>query len=155
MDQDEFRQTYREYNESNCVFEKSVLTNECQCSQVNKFCIAEREGAHCRDSEARELCVEFLELMREQTRFALRTNSDKGILPHGKAIRIQVGGLRGVLAALNDQQTPPKIVPNVHGALVQAVEQFGSLEKLPYPSLMQHVSAYQGKVRSRRNKKKD
>jgi len=52
MDQDIFRRTYREVNERFCAFEKGVLTNNCECSQAERFCIAEREGVHCRADAA-------------------------------------------------------------------------------------------------------
>ena len=45
MDQDIFRRTYKEVNERFCAFEKGVLTNNCNCSQAEKFCIAERTGS--------------------------------------------------------------------------------------------------------------
>jgi hypothetical protein len=48
MDQDAFRQTYQDINERFCAFEKAILTLQCQCSEAHKFCIAEREGVHCK-----------------------------------------------------------------------------------------------------------
>ena len=95
MDQDAFRKTYHEVNQVFCAFEKSVLTNECQCSQAERFCIAEREGVHCRAEDRQARCLKWLELLREQARFALRAEEQRQLLPHGKAIRLQVGGMRG------------------------------------------------------------
>ena len=57
MDQDLFRQTYREVNEVFCAFEKSVLTNECSCHLAERFCIAEREGVHCRERRSQTRCL--------------------------------------------------------------------------------------------------
>ena len=158
MDQDLFRQTYREVNEVYCAFEKSVLTNECRCSLAERFCIAEREGVHCQSEESQARCLTWLELLREQARFALRTEEERRLLPHGKAIRLQVGGMRGLLKLLNgasenDTSTTDKTeIADVDGALAQAEERFGALEHLPFSEVMRDVAAYQVRKRSRRRR---
>ena len=153
MDQDAFRTTYKQVNERFCAFEKSVLTNQCQCSQAEKFCIAEREGVHCKIDEGQARCLEILDNLREQARFALRNSNDsQRILPHGKAIRIQVGGMRGIFHALNPDSEIPTPVPDINDTLLQALEQFGNFTDLPYSQVMQQIAAYQVKKRSRRKK---
>lgn len=153
MDQDAFRETYREVNERFCAFEKSILTNACGCSQAERFCIAEREGVHCRSDEARQRCLRVLELLRDQARFALRTRQEKAGLPHGKAMRIQVGGMRGIRALIEPGAEDPDAIPDVAALLSRAETQFGGLEALPYSRIMPHVSAYRGRPRrARRNR---
>jgi hypothetical protein len=153
MDQDAFRKTYRDVNERACLFEKSVLTNQCQCSQAERFCIAEREGVHCLSDEAQARCDEALALLREHARFALRASEDKAILPHGKAMRIQVGGLRGIRALLEPDVDDPLAVPDVAGILLQAIERYRELAGIPYSEVMPSIAAYQGKTRARRRKR--
>ncbi len=130
MDQDAFRRTYRDVNERSCAFEKSVLTNQCGCSQAARFCIAEREGVRCGSAEGHRQCLEVLALLRDAARFALRSNPTEGTLAHGKAMKIQVGGLRGIRAAIDAR--------------------FGALDRLPFSEIMQHVAAYRGKTRAKR-----
>ena len=152
MDQDAFRKTYREINERECVFEKSLLSRHCGCSQAKKVCIAEREGIHCLSDEAQEQCIELLENLRKQARFALKSNNDKEVLPHGKAMRLQVGGLRGLYLAVHDEDdTPPQCVEDIHGLINQAKAQFDGLDNLPYQLLIQQVAAYQGRQRGPKN----
>lgn len=147
MDQDTFRRSYREINERACVYEKSLLTRQCGCSQANKVCIAEREGVHCVSDQAQTQCIELLERLRKQARFALKSNDEKGVLPHGKAMRLQVGGLRGLFLALNpDSEEPPKCIDDVYDLINRAKEAFGGLENLPYQTLIQQVAAYQGRI---------
>jgi hypothetical protein len=150
MDQDAFRRTYRDVNERHCAYEKSVLTNECKCSQAERFCIAEREGVRCGSDEAQAQCLEVLALLREAARFALRSASEEGVLPHGKAMKVQVGGLRGIRAALEPDATASAPIDDVHGLLCRAREAFGGLAALPYSEIMREVAAYQVKKRSRR-----
>lgn len=150
MDQDAFRRTYRDVNERFCAYEKSILTNECQCSEAERFCIAEREGVHCGSDDAQEQCLEVLTLLREASRFALKASGDEGMLPHGKAMKIQVGGLRGIRAVLEPDVPAGDPIPDVHGLLCQARASFDDLANLPFSQIMQQVAAYQVKKRSRR-----
>jgi len=155
MDQDAFRQTYREVNACFCAYEKSVLTNQCECSQAERFCIAEREGVHCGSDEAQAQCLALQEVLREHARFALKATStpQKKLLPHGKAIRIQVGGLRGLYQVLHPDQPLPPIIQDIYQLVNEAKTRFGSFESLPFPQIMQQITAYQGRPRSRRRRR--
>ncbi|MCG8055680.1 MAG: hypothetical protein JAY94_08315 [Candidatus Thiodiazotropha endolucinida] len=149
MDQDAFRRTYREMNERFCAYEKSLLSRHCDCSQAKKICIAEREGVHCISDEANAQCLELLENLRHQARFALKSNNDNEVLPHGKAMRLQVGGLRGLFSVLYPDQTTPEVIEDVFQLISRAKAEFNSLDNLPFQTLIQHVSAYQGRRRLR------
>ena len=153
MDNEAFRKTYRDVNERFCVFEKSVLTNQCACSRAQRFCIAEREGVRCGSDAARAQCLALLKLLREQSRFALKTAANLPTLPHGKAIRVQVGGLRGLHAVLNPDQPPPGFIADVHGIVEAARVAFNGLENMPFQEIIKHIAAYKGRKRiSRRDK---
>jgi hypothetical protein len=147
MDQDAYRRTYREMNERFCAYEKCLLAQQCLCSQAKKICIAEREGVHCLSDEAQNQCLELQAALRQQARFALKTNNDRAVLPHAQAMRLQVGGLRGLHAALFPDLPLPTRIDDVNGLISQARETYGSLENLPFQTLIQHVSAYQGRRR--------
>lgn len=153
MDQDAFRQTYREVNKVYCAFEKSVLTNQCACSKAERFCIAEREGVHCRSQPAQQRCIRWLELLREHARFALRADEERRLLPHGKAMRLQVGGLRGLLSLLTTNGQTPGVIENVYATLEDAEQRFGQLESLPFSAIMREVAAYQVRRRSGRSRR--
>lgn len=155
VDQDAFRQTYREVNEQFCAYEKSILTNQCGCSQAERFCIAEREGVHCKSKAAQGQCLALQKVLREHARFALKATStpEKRLLPHGKAIRIQVGGLRGLFQVLNPNQPLPPVIPDIQQLVTQAKARYGSLDNLPFPQIMQQITAYQGRPRSRRRQR--
>jgi hypothetical protein len=149
MDQDAFRETYREVNENFCAFEKSVLINQCNCSKAERFCIAEREGVHCLSEEGQARCLDALSILRDHATFALRELTE-GKLPHGKAMRVQVGGMRGLNKLLNGDDTQ---VPDVDAILQAAIERWGSLEQLPFSEIMPSIAAYKGKTRARRRQK--
>ena len=154
MDQDAFRRTYRQVNECFCAFEKAVLTGHCQCSEAHKFCIAEREGVHCNSDRDQQQCLQLLDILRTQARFALRASAAEhnNLLPHGKAIRIQVGGLRGLHAALHPGEPVPARIDDVAALVRRSRQHFGSLEQLPFSQIMQQIAAWQPRIRSRRRK---
>ena len=152
MDNEAFRDTYRAINERYCPYEKAILTNNCACSKAQKFCIAEREGVHCASDEGQARCIEALEILRQQARFALKATRDSAVLPHGKAMRVQVGGLRGIHVALHPDVPPPVKIAEVYGLLLQAVERFGALGSLPFQVVIQQIAAYQGRPKSRGRK---
>ena len=150
MDQDAFRSTYREVNERFCAFEKSVLTNQCNCSQAERFCIAEREGVHCKSDEGQTRCLEVLDTLRGKAKFALKTDDkSRRTLPHGKAIRIQVGGMRGIYLALYPDQEIPECIADIDAILLAILAKFESFERLPFSRIMQQIAAYEVKKRSR------
>ena len=149
MDQAAFRETYREVNENFCAFEKSVLINQCNCSKAERFCIAEREGVHCLSEEGQARCLDALSILRDHATFALRELTE-GKLPHGKAMRVQIGGMRGLNKLLNGDDTQ---VPDVDAILQAAIQRWGSLEQLPFSEIMPSIAAYKGKTRARRRQK--
>lgn len=105
----------------------------------------------CLETMDQARCLEILDLLREQARFALRTdNNSQKILPHGKAIRIQVGGMRGIFHALNPGQSIPDPIPDIDNLLLQALDTFANFSSLPYSKIMQQIAAYKVKQRSRR-----
>ena len=145
MDNEIFRKTYREVNERFCPYEKSILTNQCLCTEAKRFCIAEREGVHCLSDEAQQQCLEYLEVLRRHARFTLRSNDDRSALPHAKAMRIQVGGLRGIHRVLHPAEDTPQPVPDIYGLIGEARDRFGGLDNLPFQEIIKEVAAYQGR----------
>ncbi len=154
MDQETFRQTYREINERDCVYEKAVLTNQVGCRHAERFCIAEREGLTCHSAEGRERCRRWLDRVREETRFALKTAADGGHRPlgHGKAIAAQVGGLRGLYLVLYPDAVPPATIADVDALLNEAVARHSGFEAIDMAPVVRQVAAYKIKKRARRRR---
>ncbi len=150
MDNEAFRRTYRAINERFCPFEKSILTNHCGCSRARRFCIAEREGINCGSDAAQARCRELLELLRRQARFALKTRDEQTALPHAKAMRVQVGGLRGLHAVIKPDAPVPGTIEDIDGIIEAALDRYHTLAALPYQPIIRRIAAYQGRKRSRR-----
>ena len=153
MDEKEFKSTLQSLNPLPCIFEKTILSRNgnCQCSV--KYNVAEREIAGCKSREAQMDCLALLNLLRENAVFALRIQGISGRLPHTKAIRLQVGGLRGLKAALLPEQMEDPHIDNIHSLLQQAKGKFGDLHSLPYQQIIKSIAAYKGRRRSSRRKR--
>jgi hypothetical protein len=89
--------------------------------------------------------VKLLELLRAQARFALRTTDGQSALPHAKAMRVQVGGLRGLHAAVHPEDAIPNAIDDVDAIVEAALAQFGDLKALPFQVIVQQITAYRGR----------
>lgn len=147
MDHDRFRDTYREMNERACRFEKSVLAGHCRCAEAERFNLAEREGVHCKSDLGHDQCEELVIQLRQQSRFTLKLNSGDEVLPHNKAMRLQVGGMRGLYLVVTGETDLPPQIENINGLIAEAIANFGSLDQLPYQEIIKQISAYKGRGR--------
>lgn len=150
MDQEMFRQAYQAINERFCPYEKTLLTRNGDCSRAERFCIAEREGVRCNDDAAQARCEAFLALARQNARFALKATDQRTALPHAKAMRVQVGGLRGLQVALTPDRPAPVHIPDIDRLLAEASARFGDLATAPFQPIIQQIAAFQGRKRSGR-----
>ena len=145
MDEEAYRQIYREVNDRQCLYEKAILATHCACSQMRKICLAEREAAHCESDAARGRCEQYLAALRRAMRFALKSSDEGSSLPHAKAMRLQVGGMRGLYRALHPGQEPRTPIPDVHALLLQGLERWKRFENFPYDIIIHEVAAWEGR----------
>jgi hypothetical protein len=154
VDQNLFRETLLELNDRPCAFEKAIFSGLCRCNQAERFNLAEREGVHCHRAESQGRCLRMLELLRQQARFALKISNDHATLPHNKALRLQVGGLRGLrMVVEGEERVTALMIDDVDGLMQQASDRYGDLESLPFGALIKEIAAYKG--RRRRSDRKD
>ncbi len=149
MDHDALRQTYQQLNERACVYEKALLSGLCNCRLAERFNLAEREGIHCHLDSAQQRCERLLELLRERARFALKLTHEHDILLHSKAMRLQIGGLRGLYRVIENAPEIPILIGDVNHLVEQAEERYNGLENLPFQELIKEIAAYKGRQRLR------
>ncbi|MCP5416750.1 MAG: hypothetical protein H6965_06640 [Chromatiaceae bacterium] len=150
MDQDAYHKVYRELNQLGCLFEKGILSGQCNCSRAAKFYLAEREGVHCSSSQGQHRCAELLDLLIAHARFAIKSATQSSVLPHAKVMRIQIGGLKGLYLLLHQVDRPPAVVDDIYLLVEQAANRFNGLDRLPFSEIIRQVAAYQGRIRRSR-----
>ena len=142
MDEKEFKKTYRDVNEAPCVFAKAILRRCARCSRSQKLFIAEREAVACKSPGARQRCAEVLEVLHNKAIFALRLPHPEVVLPHGKELKVQCGGMIGLQQALLDSEQPAEVVEDIHDLLEEAVDDYGDVESLPYGEVVRGITGF-------------
>lgn len=145
MDQDAFRDTYREANIRGCAFEKSVQNGRCRCSHSETICIAERQGIGCDNDERQQLCLELLEVLRHQSRFALKIHDEHMPLMHSASLRVQIGGLRGLHSALYPDDEIPAMIADISELVADAKERWDGFDELPFQAIIKQIAAFEGR----------
>jgi len=148
MEEDEYKAAYNEIAVIRCEFEKTLTNNLGQCSLSKHFLLAGREGYACKSDKSAAICSEYLEKLRAHSRFLLKLQRAGEPLPHNMEIRVQSGGLQGLMKLLN-----PRLDDLIAGDIVdivsQAVSLYGSLEELPYSDIVQSVAGTKVRKRSK------
>lgn len=153
MDENEYRTAYHGLNTQRCVFEKSILTLNCNCRLHEKFNLAEREGIRCTDIEAQKNCSVFLNESRSKARFALHLTEIVGnLLPHSKEIQVQKGALLGLQPELPN--LPATEITDIYSVIEKALAFCnGDISQFPYEQLIPSISHHPARPkRSRRRK---
>ena len=136
--EDAYRDARKSINPTPCAFEKAVLARCVACELADKHLLAERETINCHDPEAQKTCTELRKALRTHSAFTLKISSLNGPVPHGKEIKAQCGGLKGLQQAMSG--TPE--VADARKLVLDALAQYGDLESLPYTEIVQTVSQF-------------
>lgn len=147
MDETEYRTAYQDINPTRCVYEKAINSRVCNCSRAKRFNLADREGVSCLSPQAQKICVELMNGLREKARFVLQQTSIDGPLPHNAEIKIQNGGIKGLVKSLKDTNYDEQDIFQVISA---SIKKYHSLVQFPYSDIMQEIASYQGRRRSRK-----
>jgi len=153
LEEDEYKSSYNELASVRCVFEKALTSHQAKCPLSKHFCLADREGYSCEDFPSSSKCRQFLELLRKNSLFSLKLKEIDGQLPHNMEIRVQVGGVSGVAKMLDPllaEKAGALKVDDIQSTLKRAINDFGSLEQLPYNKIIQSVVQYQGRRKRQR-----
>jgi len=152
MDEDIYRDTYKNVITTKCVFEKAINSRQTTCQQANKIRLADREAVSCRSQNACQTCTQFLKLLRSKAQFALKLQEHNGPLPHAKEIKVQMGSIIGLAQESNIEVIAGKKIENIYGLIESGLKKYTQLEKFPYENLMRSIVNFEGRPR-RRSKK--
>ncbi len=152
MEEDEYRLAYNELASVRCIFEKALTSNQAKCHLSKHFCLADREGYSCGNAESSLNCDELLKKLRKKSVFALKLRDVDGSLPHNMEIRVQVGGVTGLVKLIDAKIESHKVplIDDINGILNKVITRFGSLDALPYSEIIQSVVQFQGRRRRQR-----
>ncbi len=157
MEEGEYKSTYNKLAAVRCEFEKALTSNQAQCRLAKHFCLADREGYSCKIAASSHKCDQLLKKLRKNSAFVLKLHDVSGPLPHNMEIRVQVGGVRGLFRLLDKKsENQSKLtasdaaVDDINGLLNKILDQYGTLDNLPYSEIMKSVVQFQGRKRRQR-----
>jgi len=150
VEEAEYKSVYGDLTTIPCVYEKALTNQKARCDLAEHFCLADREGYACQSMEASSLCKKFLENLREKSIFSLKIQEVDGPLPHNMEIRIQVGGLQGLMNVLGDEVLERLGEKSVHALIEQVLQRYQSVELFPYSEIVRAVSQFKGRQRRKR-----
>ena len=153
MDEQQYKSVYKELNPNRCIFEKAVTNQRCDCEMRRRFVIANRECIACESESALKVCTSTLDSIRNNARFTLKVVTVNGPMPHNKELQVQAGGMLALQNLVSETaDSNEKLVRNVYQTLKLALQQFGSLEKLPYNELVKSIVKYESRPKRRKKK---
>ena len=135
MDEIAFMHALGSVNPKPCAFGKVILSRHCKCSKVVKRYAAEREMVSCTVDADRLKCGDLLDILRQNSAFALKLTHVTPPLPHGPEMRVQVGGLQGLQAEVDGSDE----VLDVSALVAAALLKFGNFEDFPFSKIVQSV----------------
>jgi hypothetical protein len=168
MDESAFRRARDAMTPHPCAFEKALLAGAGGCTLAARRNIAEREVVACASVSAREECALLRSMLRQKSAFALKLKQVEGPLSHAQEMKLECGGLRGLVQALAvgvevavpgrlaAESGPARVatqdvasVADVRSIVLSCAAKFGGLANLPYSVIVQSVVAYQNRRRRR------
>ncbi|NCF09319.1 MAG: hypothetical protein GWP66_01410 [Gammaproteobacteria bacterium] len=142
VDEQAFRSRLDDLDKADCPFAKALLGSQAACSRARRYYLADREGVECSDAVARMNCTTYFAEVRGAAGPRLGATAPTGAMPHGVAMKLQVGGLRGLAEALGEAEAG-----DVAALVAAAISREGGLDALPFESILEAVAAFEPRRR--------
>lgn len=127
--------------ETQCRFEKALISGTAECARVKRLEIGERLVCLCRSPAAAQRCDRYLSLLRQNTRFVFRQpNGGNAPLSNYQEICLQCGGLQG-LASITYQE-PANVRFDVSTMLEEVEAELEGIENIPLARIVPRIAAY-------------
>ena len=127
--------------ETQCRFEKALISGPCECAQAERLEIGERLVCLCRSPAAAQRCDRYLSLLRKNTRFVFRQASGGGeTLSNYQEICLQCGGLQGLAAMIYGEQADDKF--EVSAMLEMLEDEHRGIESISLDRIIPRIAAY-------------
>lgn len=148
MDDEQYRQAREAIEQPRCRYEKAIQYGYFQCRWHKRIALGEREALHCIRQSAFEICDEFYALTLSHSGFALGTSRVPVHLLFNQTMKVQIGGLRGVV----HQAGKPVIEPGRKSAIplqdvADELESLklrveGAFENMDFSQIMPYISEF-------------
>lgn len=157
MDDEQYRQAREAIEQPRCLYEKALQYGYFSCRYACKIALGEREAMHCSDPIAHSRCAAFYALTLKKSGFALGTTLMPTHLTFNKAMKVQIGGLRGAakLASM-PVELPEKsaiaLAPDVAACLERIQSEEANFETVDFSEIVPHIQKFSMRRRRRSEK---
>jgi hypothetical protein len=131
-----------------CPFSQALLPGDFGCRHARVVTRREGPAVACDDPLSHARCGEVLTRLKQTGLPALGHEDDLTQLPHGIAMKVQMGGLLG-LQRLLDPGVEALAVTDVGTVVEGAVVRQGGVDGVPWADLVADMSGFQLKRRRR------
>lgn len=144
MDEEQYKNRYKELNTRPCVFGRAIQRGCLQCRHAQKMLLAERELMGCTSAHYYGTCEQLSCLLHEKARFPLHLPHTDEPLPFAKEMKVQCGGLLGIYLALpGNKHHDGGEKPEMSRLLGGLANYYPNLDKLPFSDVVKFISHYQ------------
>lgn len=131
-----------------CPFRRVLLPGDFGCSHAHAVTRREGPDIACEAPRTQALCDEVLTRLKAVGLPALGHADDPTELPHGVAMKVQMGGLLGLQKlAGTTAEADSAAVRDVGAVVTAATGRYGGGAAIPYADLVADMSAFQLKRR--------
>ena len=154
MDDEQYRQARSAIEQPRCCYEKAIQHGYFRCQWHQRVTLGERESLHCVRQAAFADCDNFRAMTLKQSGFALGTARMPMHLSFNQAMKVQIGGLQGVIELGGKPLIEPgrqlkATLQDISDELAQLKERLGgSFDNMDFSEIMPQISGFS--VRKRR-----
>lgn len=135
-------------DELRCPFSQVLLPGDFGCHLAEVVTRREGPAVACANPQSHARCADVLARLKAAGLPALGYEDDLTQLPHGIAMKVQMGGLLGLQRLLDPEASAPEVA-DVGAVVERAVRRYGDAEGVPWAGLVAEMSAFQLKRRRR------
>jgi hypothetical protein len=128
-------------DEYKCAFSNTLITNQFGCEKAEQVTRRGGPDIACTSDESHQRCEKLFQQMKAAALPAFGVEDDLLSMPHSVLVKIQHGGLLG-LQRLLDGAAGSGDVKNIHALVDQTTGKYNKLDAVPYPALVQDMTAY-------------
>lgn len=127
--------------ETQCRFEKALISGTAECTQVKRLEIGERLVCLCQSPAAAEQCSQYFFLLKKNARFLFRqTDARDSLLSNYQEIQLQCGGLQGLAEAVYGEQADKNF--DVYTLLQMLENKYQGIESIRMDRIVPRIAGY-------------
>ena len=133
--------------EYKCAFSNTLVTNQFGCEKGEPVTRRGGPDIACTSAEAHQRCEKLFQCLKKAALPAFGVEDDLLTMPHSVVVKIQHGGLLGLLRLTEKGAAASGEITNIDALVRDAVEKFGNLDAIPCQAFVEDMTSYKLKRR--------